>query len=80
MPSRAYGGKTPVKSTSIQAPQRAHEWQGLLRRAIEAAAAVSDARLPLLRAARDGADAEKVLRRLSIIHDADIAREFPATK
>lgn len=54
------------------------QWQQLLRKVIFAAERAKDPRLESLRKALPTGRAEQVLRRMSIICEADIAREFPA--
>lgn len=56
----------------------ATQWTVLLRKAIAKAQQTSDPRLTSLQAALRGG-AEKTLRRMSIICEADIDREFGAS-
>lgn len=54
-----------------------NQWNLLLRKAVVRAQAANDPRVTALQQALGTGDAEKVLRRMSIICDADLAREFP---
>ena len=60
-----------------KAAQGQNQWVQLLKRAIARAQTKGDQRLDALRQALQTGTAEKVLRRMSIICDADIDREFP---
>lgn len=52
-------------------------WSALLDRAISRAAELKDRRLGGLAKAQSEGTAEKALRRMGILSEADIAREFP---
>lgn len=54
-----------------------NQWTQLLRKAIARAQANKDPRLPSLQHALQQAEPELLLRRMSIICDADLLREFP---
>jgi hypothetical protein len=68
--------QTTPKRT-IQVPERREDWNQLLRKAIQRAEVTGDRRLEGLKRALVDGKAEKHLRLLSIIHDADLDREFP---
>jgi hypothetical protein len=78
MPSRALN--QPKTKPRIQVPERKHDWQRLLQQAIRRAEQLGDRRLPGLRVALGKGESEQALRRLGIIHDGDILREFPDAK
>jgi hypothetical protein len=67
----------PPKPT--QAPQTHADWHNLMVKVIEKADRTGDPRVPGLRKALAEGKTEKHLRMLSIIHEGDIHREFPAT-
>jgi len=54
------------------------QWQQLMRRVIQAAEKLKDPRVEALRASIRNGTNEAMLRRMSIVCEADIAREFPA--
>jgi hypothetical protein len=60
-----------------QAPERLEDWKQLLRKAIQRAETSGDRRLEGLKRALVDGQAESHLRRLGIIHDVDLSREFP---
>lgn len=62
----------PQKKSAVGQSQ----WNQLLRRAIARAQNSQDPRLPLLQQALRAGTAEAALRRMSVICDADIDREF----
>lgn len=61
------------------APVGQTQWGQLLRKTMRQAELTKDPRLPALQQALMAGTAEKTLRRLSIICDADIQREFPVS-
>lgn len=64
---------TPPK----RGPMGRAQWVQLLRKAISKAQLVKDARQEALQAALLAGTAEPTLRKMSIICEADILREFP---
>jgi hypothetical protein len=77
MPPRLLGPATTPQRR--KAPNRREDWKQLLRKAIQRAETTQDSRLVGLKAALVGDQAESHLRRHGIIHEADLAREFPDT-
>lgn len=75
MPSRPLNTQTP--RPRIQPPERRQEWQRLMQLVIHRAELLGDRRLSGLRRALADGEAELTLRRLGIIHQGDIQREFP---
>lgn len=65
-----------MSQKKIQAPERKSDWQQLLKRAIQRAEASGDRRLEGLKRAMSDGKAEAHLRRIGVIHDVDIDREF----
>jgi len=61
-------------------PTRQEDWKQLLHKAIAQAESIKDRRLNGLRHALINNQAEKYLRKLGIIHEGDIKREFPLIK
>jgi len=61
-------------------PTRQEDWKQLLHKAISQAESTKDRRLNGLRHALINNQAEKHLRKLGIIHEGDIKREFPLIK
>lgn len=61
-----------------QATQRV-DWDRLLRQAIQLAEQQQDARLKSLQMAAQQGQAMKVLKRMGIIGENDLKREFPGT-
>jgi len=69
-----------VRKFSPSQPSRlpvGHQWILLLKKAIERAKQAKDPRLSALQEALRTSTAEKALRRMSIICEADLQREFP---
>jgi len=64
----------------IQAPNRKEGWKQLLRQAIQQAEKAKDPRIEGLKQAFIKDDAERYLRKLGIIHEGDLNREFPQNK
>ena len=64
----------PVKPKS---PTDLYGWTRLAQMAIERAVKKKDRRLEGLRAALTNGKAEKTLRQMGIISEADVLREFP---
>jgi len=62
----------------IRTPKTASEWAQLMAAVISRAEETSSRHLPGLRHAQANGQAEPFLRQLSIIHLADIDREFPS--
>ena len=75
MPSRPLN--TQPTRRRIQPPERKQDWQRLLKLVIQRAEELGDRRLPGLRRALADGISESTLRRLGIIHQGDILREFP---
>jgi hypothetical protein len=75
MPTRILN-QQPKSQRSIKAPTRQEDWKQLLRKAIIEAEASTDRRLNGLCHALANNQAEKHLRKLGIIHEGDIKREF----
>lgn len=61
----AQGGSAPVA------------WESLARKAIERANRAGDSRVRMLEAALASGKAPQVLKRLGIIGESDLSREFP---
>ena len=59
-----------------QNPKSPVEWNALLRKAISRAEAIEDSRLAGLKLALSKGQAERKLRRMCIVSDADLDREF----
>ncbi len=64
-------------ATPIRTPKTPGEWSRLMEAAIDRAALTNSRHLPGLRHAQANGQAEALLRKLGIIHLADIDREFP---
>jgi hypothetical protein len=64
----------------VQAPKSHTEWTKLMRLVVERAEALQHRHLPGLRASLAKGNAEKHLRTLGIISQADLDREFPLPK
>lgn len=62
---------------TIKAPANLDEWHGLIRRTIDLAHSQGDRRAHGLRKALADGNAERHLRLLGIISEADLLREFP---
>lgn len=62
------------------APVGQNQWNQLLRKALGAAELAKDPRLATLRQAMMSGTAEKTLRRMSLICEADLQREFPVSQ
>lgn len=60
-----------------QRPRTPVEWTALMKKAIARAEAVGDRRVENMKKALRRGGVEQKLRRMSIISEADIAREFP---
>ena len=73
-------GAQPTAPKRPLAPERKEDWNQLLRSAIERATATGDRRLEGLRKALVDGRAEAFLRLQGIIHERDLAREFPTPK
>lgn len=67
---------SPPSKTS--GPKNIHEWNTLLSKTIQRAESLGDRRVEGLRKAMVEGRAEKMLRQMSILSDADLDREFPA--
>jgi hypothetical protein len=63
--------------TERRVPTNVNEWNTLLTLSIRKAEALQDSRLPGLRKAMVEGKAEPFLRRMGIISQVDIEREFP---
>lgn len=61
----------------IRTPKTSSEWAQLMAAVIHRAEETGSRHLPGLRHAQAGGKAEALLRKLGIIHLADIDREFP---
>lgn len=79
MPTKLLG-QTKNKPKRVLAPTRRDDWKQLLRKAITRAEASKDRRLAGLRHALVKGQAEQHLRRMGIIAERDIEREFPVKK
>ena len=77
MGSRTLGPSQPTKTRAVQAPTLKVEWQKLLRTAIARAEQAGDRRVHGLRQALADGESEAALRRISVIHEGDLDREFP---
>ena len=75
MATRLYQAKRPQK-----APTKQTEWARLMQRAIGRAEKAKDRRLAGLRKAQADGKSEALLRRLGIISEEDLSREFPEKK
>jgi hypothetical protein len=64
-------------STKATTPSSAHEWAHLLQLVIQKAAEREDPRLHSLRQAAMDGRAESCLRKMAIICETDVMREFP---
>jgi hypothetical protein len=80
MTTRRLSQSSQPQKPRIQAPERREDWKQLLRKAIEVAERTGDRRVEGLKRALVDNAAEKHLRRLGIIHDGDLTREFPNQK
>lgn len=76
MASRTLGPQQSKKPT-IQAPERKVDWQRLMRAAIARAEQIGSPQVHGLRKALADGQSEAFLRRLGVIHEGDIDREFP---
>lgn len=72
--------KQPEKSSTIKIPTSLYDWNALMLRVIERAEKSQDARLPGLRAAHAEGRVEAHLRKMGIISEVDMGREFPLPK
>lgn len=77
MPTRLLNQNQQSPKRVIQAPSRREDWKQLLNKAIARADAAGDRRVEGLRQALIDGAAERHLRRLGIIHEVDLTREFP---
>lgn len=59
-------------------PRSAIDWERLMRKAIERAEKTKDNRLTSLKMALSQGKAQVILRKLGIIGESDLDREFPA--
>jgi len=59
-------------------PKAAIDWERLMRRAIERAELTQDKRALSLKMALTNGKAQEVLRKMGIIGEKDLEREFPA--
>ncbi len=70
--------RTRILGQPLEAPSRSPiEWERLLKRALEQAEKAQDRRVGALRAALSQGRAAEVLKRMGIIGENDIDREFP---
>jgi len=69
--------KTRLLGQTPSNPKTPIDWERLLRRAIERADKVSDSRGQVLKTALRQGKAETTLKRMGIIGDPDLLREFP---
>lgn len=75
--------RKPRKLQPPAAPRGAKtqtDWRKLMIKVINRAKLVNDQRLPKLLEAQSQGTSEACLRRMSVICDADILREFPDSK
>lgn len=77
MRTRLLGNTVSSAQTRAKPPSRKEDWKQLLRKTIQRAEASEDRRLEGLKNALVKDLAEPHLRRLGIIHDRDLQREFP---
>jgi hypothetical protein len=70
----------PVQRQARITPILPHEWLTLLKTAIAQAEQRGDPRLEGFRKGLEVGQAERVLRRLGIVCQADLRREFPELK
>lgn len=75
MATRIFDRPTPT----ILHPKNQGEWTKLCQAAIRHAELTKDRRLSGLRTALATGKAEQHLRRMGIIHEGDLAREFPTS-
>jgi hypothetical protein len=80
MPTRLLNQNAQPTKRAIQAPNRRDDWKQLLTKAIARAEASGDRRAIGLKQALINGEAERHLRRLGIIHEGDLLREFPVKK
>ena len=78
MPQRIL--KPRVQPSVNKTPQTHHEWDHLMRRVIARATEQKDRRLAGLQGVISKGQTSKFLRKLGIICDNDILREFPDRK
>jgi len=78
MPTHLLGNKPEQRK--ISAPVRREEWKVLMQKAIQRAEKTQDRRLQGLRHALASNSTEAYLKKLGVIHEADIEREFPIKK
>jgi len=69
--------KPRVNPTGNPTPRTPHEWDNLMRRVIARAAQVQDRRLQGLQGVISSGETSKFLKRMGIICENDILREFP---
>lgn len=77
MPTRLLNQNAQQTKRAIQAPNRRDDWKQLLTKAIARAESAGDRRAVGLKQALINGEAERHLRRLGIIHEVDLTREFP---
>lgn len=65
------------KTTVKRGPSNPVEWERLLRKAIARAEMLQDRRVAGLKAALAQGKAEQALKRLGVIREEDLLREFP---
>lgn len=75
MPIRSYNQAKSNKNS--KAPTRALEWKRLMEKTLARADKLKDRRAAGLRQAVVDGRAEPLLRRMGIISEADLLREFP---
>ena len=78
MPTRILG--KPKTTPRRPLPQRREDWNKLLKAALQRAEANQDRRSEGIKRAMIDNKAEAHLRRLGIVCDADLTREFPKKK
>lgn len=73
--------KPQAKSSTLdRIPKTHHEWDNLMRKVLARATAQGDRRLQGLQGVISKGESAKFLRKLGIICEADIHREFPSKK
>jgi hypothetical protein len=60
-----------------RATKKSVNWEGLMQQAIQRATRLKDSRLRMLQAAASEGRSAIVLKKMGIVGEADLAREFP---
>lgn len=72
--------KPRVRPSTTLVPSAPHEWDNLLRRVMARASQTHDRRLQGMADVISRGQSQQYLRRLGIVTEADILREFPNRK